>query len=730
MESVKPECEGPAIKALGSLFKLTQVFLWDDGAQVSSLRERSKLVDVEDDSCLNIDPTFDDFSSLLPEDMELSRQMSALGLPVSFHTNKEGNGLVKGKRKGAHMKNQQRIQNLMDEAPEVSKVSEEEVVSPANSHDKTSSSLCCMTVLGKSESSYCDVAVSDKKSHCGDNSASSTMTIDGVCDEQNHEDISEMQFEDGEKLFDHEHLEVPPGVCEVTDHEKKFCGESTEQPRVPGSVSFPMGSEDTGCDGNANSLGFGDWMVYWDSFYMRNYFYNFKTHVSTWCAPPGMEHLATGCSTATNGDAAIETTDEYGLHNNSNSFEVPLDDEILTGNPHDNHSAQVGFAAENCVFDITAPSKSRCLEHSGGCLGINNCFNDNLSFSFLSSTLEHMGRGQKLEIKQHSLDEVCSSVSRLVNKDEIDELGTSKFLDTPDRSNSSATTHLNCEDGEYFQLDTNRFCNIWSEAASEHLANVLPPMNSVDSEPNPSTLKRKKKPRRTRRQRRLSNEDEDLQIDGMNEELSSIVGKYWCQRYSLFSRFDDGIKMDEEGWFSVTSELIARHQALRCDNGIIVDCFTGVGGNAIQFAHKCKYVIAIDIDPKKIDYAMHNAAIYGVSDRIDFIMGDFFHLAPNLKAETVFLSPPWGGPDYAKVTTYDMKTMLKPHDGYFLFSAAKKIASKIVMFLPRNVNFNQLAELSLSASPPWSLEVEKNFLNGKLKAITAYFSDTADTKTN
>ncbi|GMP44041.1 hypothetical protein CsSME_00013154 [Camellia sinensis var. sinensis] len=94
-------------------------------------------------------------------------------------------------------------------------------------------------------------------------------------------------------------------------------------------------------------------------------------------------------------------------------------------------------------------------------------------------------------------------------------------------------------------------------------------------------------------------------------------------------------------------------------------------------------------------------------------------------ADTVFLSPPWGGPNYTKVTTYDMKTMLKPHDGHVLFNVARGIASKVVMFLPRNVDFNQLAELSLSANPPWSLEVEKNFLNGKLKAITAYFTDTS-----
>lgn len=52
----------------------------------------------------------------------------------------------------------------------------------------------------------------------------------------------------------------------------------------------------------------------------------------------------------------------------------------------------------------------------------------------------------------------------------------------------------------------------------------------------------------------------------------------------MFSRFDHGIKMDEEGWFSVTPELLSKHHAVRCGTGAIVDFFTGVGGNAIQFA--------------------------------------------------------------------------------------------------------------------------------------------------
>ena len=67
----------------------------------------------------------------------------------------------------------------------------------------------------------------------------------------------------------------------------------------------------------------------------------------------------------------------------------------------------------------------------------------------------------------------------------------------------------------------------------------------------------------------------------------------------------------------------------RCD--VIVDGFCGVGGNAIQFAFTCERVIAIDIDPAKIQLARHNAAVYGVADRIEFIVGDFFKVVPKLQ---------------------------------------------------------------------------------------------------
>lgn len=64
---------------------------------------------------------------------------------------------------------------------------------------------------------------------------------------------------------------------------------------------------------------------------------------------------------------------------------------------------------------------------------------------------------------------------------------------------------------------------------------------------------------------------------------------------------------------------------------MIIDAFCGCGGNSIQFALNCERVIAIDLDPVKLHCARENAKIYGVEDRIEFILGDFFELAPKLK---------------------------------------------------------------------------------------------------
>lgn len=244
---------------------------------------------------------------------------------------------------------------------------------------------------------------------------------------------------------------------------------------------------------------------------------------------------------------------------------------------------------------------------------------------------------------------------------------------------------------------------------SEKLA--LVPSNTLEVQ----NLKDVKRPNKNRKRRKKQQVPAEMAAD-------PELAKYWAQRYRLFSRFDEGIRLDREGWFSVTPERIAEHIALRveqsfADSQLVIDAFCGVGGNAIQFALTGKRVLAIDIDADRLDMARHNAVVYNVVERIDFVQGDFLQLAPTLCGDVVFLSPPWGGPDYLNADVFDIKTMMEP-DGFKVFSRAKQITENIVYFLPRNADVNQVASL---AGPGGKVEVEQNFLNNKLKTVTAYF---------
>jgi trimethylguanosine synthase len=195
---------------------------------------------------------------------------------------------------------------------------------------------------------------------------------------------------------------------------------------------------------------------------------------------------------------------------------------------------------------------------------------------------------------------------------------------------------------------------------------------------------------------------------------SVVHDKYWCQRRRLFSRFDRGIQLDGEGWFSVTPEIIADHVASRIADlsqkqyGItILDAFCGCGGNSIAFgkipSHRINKVVCVDTDRSKLLKAANNASLYGIpKEKLVFIEcnsifilkycyknGIFVldqpcHKLPNYmpkpvsptihagyrvggldllprKIDAVFMDPPWGGVDYEVLgkNGYDLEKNMK-----------------------------------------------------------------------
>ena len=220
------------------------------------------------------------------------------------------------------------------------------------------------------------------------------------------------------------------------------------------------------------------------------------------------------------------------------------------------------------------------------------------------------------------------------------------------------------------------------------------------------------------------------------------IGKHWKKRYTLFSKFDQGIIIDSrESWYSVTPESIAKSHAQHCrhmlhhskissylgpmykNSNVCLDAFCGVGGNAIQFAKTCDKVVAIDIDPIKIDAAKNNAKIYGVENKIEFIVGDFFQVAPSIKADVVFLSPPWGGPKYKDVESFDIQNMNL--DGIKVFDIAKNITENICYYLPKNTNRKQLVSLSRNGRVDIKYETIRHPF---VVALTAYYGNLCSSR--
>lgn len=237
------------------------------------------------------------------------------------------------------------------------------------------------------------------------------------------------------------------------------------------------------------------------------------------------------------------------------------------------------------------------------------------------------------------------------------------------------------------------------------------------------------------------NQNNTPNIPVTTKKKNDPLQKYYHQRYDYFSLFDEGIQIDEEGWYSVTPEIIADHIAQEvhsiastnktdgsASGTVILDAFCGVGGNTIQFAKYFDRVIAVDLDSGRLEMARHNATIYGVADRIQFIHGDVFTVLPELideEVDLVFMSPPWGGPDYVSKEIFCPRFDLLNRRGEELFKLARSISPNLILFLPRQTDIYTVAEMVKNekdaVKKDESLVVEQHWLRNKLKAISIYF---------
>ncbi|KAL7556157.1 hypothetical protein ACA910_006264 [Epithemia clementina (nom. ined.)] len=204
---------------------------------------------------------------------------------------------------------------------------------------------------------------------------------------------------------------------------------------------------------------------------------------------------------------------------------------------------------------------------------------------------------------------------------------------------------------------------------------------------------------------------------------TEVPDKFWAQRRRLFTRFDFGIQLDREGWYSVTPEVMANHIAQRlapspsnapiptCSmtetetttlagsktsdslNGrpyVVLDAFVGVGGNAIAFARhpNVSLVIGVDSDRSRLEMAASNCLIYDIApEKILFIHGDACLVLNKYKNGLLVIQPSGGGDDEGE----EAKNETAPET---LTSTTKYRIVSDMKSLPSHLN-------AIFLSPPW-----------------------------
>lgn len=150
------------------------------------------------------------------------------------------------------------------------------------------------------------------------------------------------------------------------------------------------------------------------------------------------------------------------------------------------------------------------------------------------------------------------------------------------------------------------------------------------------------------------------------------------RRRRLFSRWFEGIQVDESALVDLTPEAIALRIAEGA-RGVVMDGTCGAGGLTIAIARQpgVERVIAVDREPARIAMAKHNAALYGVAEKIEWHIGDVRDVLADTRPDQLVLDPPWGGRDYDR-DAYDLDDLPFP-----LADVLTRFSGPVTLKLPR-----------------------------------------------
>ena len=174
--------------------------------------------------------------------------------------------------------------------------------------------------------------------------------------------------------------------------------------------------------------------------------------------------------------------------------------------------------------------------------------------------------------------------------------------------------------------------------------------------------------------------------------------------------FEKPLYSDKDGIRFATPKAVAQYRAKRLKCKTLADISCGIGGQTIFFAKECEIVYAVEIDPKKIEYARKNCELHDI-DNVEFICGDA--LSPDViehipKVDVIFSDP-------ARPAEEDKRKVMSLEPG---------IPNVISAYSDKTNNFVFEAPPQM---PPqriqFDCEREYLSLDGQLNRLTLYFGN-------
>ena len=149
------------------------------------------------------------------------------------------------------------------------------------------------------------------------------------------------------------------------------------------------------------------------------------------------------------------------------------------------------------------------------------------------------------------------------------------------------------------------------------------------------------------------------------------------------------IKYDNEALYSTTDQITANKIAKEIlkyvpKDSIVTDATACVGGSALALSNCFKTVYAIEIDTERFKLLEDNIKLLECKNVI-CVNANALNYCLDIYQDMIFLDPPWGGPEYKKVTSLDLFISEIPFSDVCI--SFSKVCKYIVIKVP--INFNQ-----------------------------------------